>query len=58
MPKYIYKVRDSEGKIFQGQMDAIDARELRKKLDEQNYFIVEYEEKKRTLAKKMNYIKN
>jgi type IV pilus assembly protein PilC len=45
MPVYIYKVRDKSGRIMQGQMDAANDRELRKKLDERGYFIIEYADK-------------
>ena len=36
MALYKYKVRDKDGKLLQGAMDAIDAKSLRKKLDEKN----------------------
>jgi len=42
MPRYSYKVRDVNGKVIRGHMLATDARELRKKLDERNYFLVEF----------------
>jgi len=42
MPRYRYKVRDTNGKVIRGRMYAADAKELRKKLDEKNYFIIEY----------------
>lgn len=45
MPSYIYKVRDSAGKILKGQLDALDGKDLRRKLDESNYFIIDYTEK-------------
>lgn len=46
MPIYLYKVRDNSGKVLQGQMEASDGKDLRRKLDEKGYFIVEYSEKK------------
>ncbi|MBN1492858.1 MAG: type II secretion system F family protein [Candidatus Omnitrophica bacterium] len=45
MPTYTYTVRDSQGKMIRGAMDAADGRELRQKLDEKNYFIIDYAEK-------------
>ncbi len=42
MPRYRYKVRDTNGKVIRGRMVAASAQELRKKLDEKNYFIIEY----------------
>ncbi len=46
MPVYKYKVRDKSGKILNGQMEAADERELRHKLDEREYFIIEYSQPK------------
>jgi len=46
MPAFTYKVRDKVGKVVQGKMDAINNKDLRKKLDEQGYFIIEYSEVK------------
>lgn len=46
MPTYVYKVRDKAGEVLQGQMEASDGKDLRRKLDEKGYFIVEYSEKK------------
>lgn len=46
MPFYTYLVRDRAGKIIRGRMFAVDGKELRKKLDENDFFLVEYEEKK------------
>lgn len=48
MPVYTYKVRDKSGRILQGQMEAADDRDLRKRLDEQDFFIIEYEQHKST----------
>jgi len=45
MPIYKYKVRDTSGKLVYGQMEAVDNKSLRKKLDDKNYFLIEYEEK-------------
>jgi len=45
MPIFKYKVKDKEGKVLEGKMEASDARTLRKKLDENGYFILEYSEK-------------
>lgn len=50
MPVYLYKVRDRQGKVLQGQMEAADGRDLRRKLDDHQYFIIEYSEKKRALT--------
>ena len=50
MPTYSYKVRDGEGKIIEGQIDASDGKILRKTLGEKNYFIIEYQEKKSKLS--------
>ncbi len=47
MPTYQYKARDKIGNLLQGKIDVPDERTLRKILTEKNYFIVEYEEKKR-----------
>ncbi len=46
MPLYLYKVRDKSGHVLQGQLDAVDGRELRRKLDEREYFIIDYQEKR------------
>lgn len=46
MTTYDYKVRDRDGKVLKGSMEASDAKDLRKKLDDNNYFIIEYAEKK------------
>ncbi len=56
MPLYSYKVRDKLGKILNGQMEAGDDRELRRKLDEREYFIIDYAQQKsskETLLKPM-----
>lgn len=42
MAVYNYKVRDKSGKILQGQQEASDERDLRRKLDERDFFIIEY----------------
>jgi len=42
MPRYRYKVRDVNGNVVRGRMVANDAKDLRRKLDEKNYFIIEY----------------
>jgi len=44
MPMYNYKVRDSEGKLLQGQIEAADTKDLRKKLEDKKYFVVEFSE--------------
>ena len=46
MPTYVYKVRNKSGKVLQGRMKASNGKDLRRKLDEKGYFIVEYFEKK------------
>ncbi|MFC1808978.1 type II secretion system F family protein [Candidatus Omnitrophota bacterium] len=46
MPTYTYTARDTTGKLLQGQIDAADGKDLRQKLDEKNYFIIDYAEKK------------
>jgi type IV pilus assembly protein PilC len=45
MPTYTYTVRDTQGKLIRGEMDAADGKELRQKLDEKSYFIIDYAEK-------------
>ena len=42
MPMYSYKVRDKAATIHNGQMEAADERDLRRKLDEREYFIIDY----------------
>lgn len=42
MPMYSYKVRDKAATIHNGQMEAADERDLRRKLDEMEYFIIDY----------------
>lgn len=46
MPAYAYKVRDKEGKVLNGQMDAADDRDLRRKLSERDYFLIDYARQK------------
>lgn len=50
MPVYFYKVRDESGKVIEGQMDASDGSDLRRKLDEKKYFIIEFSEKRSKAA--------
>lgn len=45
MVTYIYKVRDKSGQMLRGEMEASDMADLRKKLDEKGYFIIEYSKK-------------
>ncbi len=45
MPTYTYTVRDTQGKLIRGEMDAASGKDLRQKLDEKNYFIIDYAEK-------------
>lgn len=46
MPVFTYKVRDQSGRILQGKMDAVDGKELRRKLDERNLFVIEFTARK------------
>lgn len=46
MAIYTYLVRDRDGKICRGKMIAADGKELRKKLDAQDFFLIEFEERK------------
>ncbi|MDP2653149.1 MAG: type II secretion system F family protein [Candidatus Omnitrophota bacterium] len=46
MPVFFYKVRDKAGRVLQGQLDAVDGKELRRKLVEREYFIIDYFERK------------
>jgi len=45
MPQYIYRVRDKYGKVLEGTIEAVDGKEVRKKLDARGYFVIEYSEK-------------
>jgi len=45
VPTFEYKVRDRSGKVLRGQMDAVNAKDLRQRLDEKDYFIVDYARK-------------
>ncbi len=46
MPNFYYKVRDKAGKVIEGSLDAADGKDLRLKLDEKNYFLIEFAGKK------------
>jgi len=50
MPYYTYRVRDKAGRTLQGEVEASDDRDLRKKLDEKGYFIIDFAVKKSGLS--------
>lgn len=54
MPLYLYKVRDRQGNILHGQMETASDKDLRRRLDERQYFLIDYSEKKSGIFGKMS----
>ena len=51
MTKFQYKARNSAGEVVEGHPEAVDAKTLRKILDEKNYFLIEFSEYKKQSIK-------
>ncbi|MFH0924194.1 MAG: type II secretion system F family protein [bacterium] len=45
MKKYTYKARDRQGNLIKGIIDADDPKDLRKRLDATNHFLIDFSEK-------------